>query len=90
MRLKERKPAPALRHEVIAIERAGRWLGCYQGPVIGVKFVKDSAGALALFDGKAQARLAAADSLCRALDERAPMKITKEFIPPKRRARWKI
>jgi hypothetical protein len=88
MRLKEKRPAPGLTHEAYAIERAGKWIGCYQSPRIGVRFVKNDDGQLETFDDKVYAEVIASRRLCRDLDKLAPMKVTKEFRPAPRRPKW--
>lgn len=88
VKLKERRPSANLPHDAFAVERCGKFVGVYQSPVTGVRVVKDDQGQVVVFDDKQRAELVACRRLHKDLNDREPIRITKEFVPAKRRGKW--
>lgn len=81
-RLKERRPDPAISHDAFGMkDHLGRqWLGVYQSPRTGVRYVKDEAGKLKKFETERDAELAASRQLHKDLDAMPPLKVTKQIV----------
>jgi hypothetical protein len=91
MRFKEKRPNDTIKPDWFGEKAAcpGKWVGVMQGPTIGVRYVRDRAGCVRLFDTEAKACSAAGEAFKVALDEgrvkRRPMQnpITRIFGRPK-------
>jgi hypothetical protein len=87
MRLKEKRPCESIRSDWFGAPAAcpGKWVGVMQGPEIGVRYVRDRAGDVRLFETEAKACAAAGEAFKIAIDEgrakRRPMDnpITRMF-----------
>lgn len=82
----ERKPSPTIDHWFYAIGAGERWVAMYQSPGLGLRYVRNENGTPEQYPTKQKAETAAAYALVEALNKTAaPIRATKEVIPPKRR-----
>jgi hypothetical protein len=90
MKWTEKRPSPAIVIDCFGVPAAapGKWLGVYQHPDVGVRFVRDRMNCLRLFADAESAQIAAKDALLHSLRKREPIRVTREFVPAKRRVRW--
>jgi hypothetical protein len=87
-RAKESKPAQHIKVDYFASPDAlsGHWRGVYQGPSIGVKFVRRRDGTVAMYETPDQAKLAAGDAYKWAVNNQPePIRATRAIVVPQRR-----
>jgi len=86
-RYREKRPAEKFTHDAFGLKDAlsGKFIGCYQSPRTGVRFVKHETGECRKFETEKDAEIAASRQLMRDLDKLQPMKMTKEIVIRRRR-----
>jgi hypothetical protein len=87
-RVKEARPAPSIKVDYFASPESfgGLYRAIYQGPQIGVKFVRRRDGSFATYECPEKAKLAACDAYKWAVNNQPePMRATRDVIMSKRR-----